>query len=93
MGAAERNGYVGDHSAAAARSAIRSGLRNGLRSPRPLPSIESGARGVALRMRRAPADWRDAELGSERQGWRPEAAATEPESKAAGASLAGPEIG
>src|SRR6266699_1520866 len=42
LGAAERNGYVADHSAAAARSAIRSGLRNGLRSPRPLPDFGSG---------------------------------------------------
>ena len=39
MTAAERNGYVADHSVAAARSAIRSGIRNGLRSPRPLPDL------------------------------------------------------
>ncbi len=42
MAAAERNGYVTDHSAAAARSAIRSGFRNGLRNPRPLPDFSSG---------------------------------------------------
>ena len=41
MVAAERNGYVSDHSGAAARSAVRSGLRNGLRSPRPLPDFSS----------------------------------------------------
>lgn len=41
MAAAERNGYIAGHSAAAARSAIRSGLRNGLRSPRPLPDFSS----------------------------------------------------
>jgi len=32
-GRAGQNGYVADHSAAAARSAIHSGLRNGLRNP------------------------------------------------------------
>ena len=42
LAAAERNGYVADHNAAAARSTIRSGLRNGLRSPRPLPDFGSG---------------------------------------------------
>lgn len=41
IAAAERNGYVADHSAAAARSAVRSGLRNGLRDPRPLPDFTS----------------------------------------------------
>jgi hypothetical protein len=40
MAAAERNGYIADHSTAAARSAIRSGLRNGFRSPRPLPDFK-----------------------------------------------------
>ena len=39
MTAAEQNGYIGDHSAAEARSAARSGLRNGLRNPRPLPEF------------------------------------------------------
>jgi hypothetical protein len=39
MAAAEQNGYVGDHSATEARSAVRSGLRNGLRNPRPLPEF------------------------------------------------------
>ncbi len=39
MAAAEQNGYVGDHSAAEARSAVRSGFRNGLRNPRPLPEF------------------------------------------------------
>jgi hypothetical protein len=39
MEAAEANGYVAAHGAAAARSAIRSGLRNGLRDPRPLPDF------------------------------------------------------
>jgi hypothetical protein len=41
MDAAERNGYVGKHSAAMARAAVRSGLRNGLRSPRPLPDFNA----------------------------------------------------
>lgn len=48
MAAAEQNGYIGDHSAAEARSAVRSGLRNGLRSPRPLP--EFGRRRAAPNM-------------------------------------------
>jgi hypothetical protein len=39
MTAAEHNGYIADHGAAAARSSIRSGLRNGLRNPRPLPDL------------------------------------------------------
>jgi Bifunctional DNA primase/polymerase, N-terminal/SNF2-related domain len=39
MDAAEANGYVAKHGAAAARTAIRSGLRNGLRNPRPLPDF------------------------------------------------------
>jgi hypothetical protein len=39
MTAAEQNGYISDHSAAEARSAIRSGFRNGLRNPRPLPEF------------------------------------------------------
>jgi len=39
ISAAEHNGYIADHNAAAARSAIRSGLRNGLRNPRPLPQF------------------------------------------------------
>jgi hypothetical protein len=43
LAAAERNGYIAGHSAAAARSAIRSGLRNGLRNPRPLPDFSSRA--------------------------------------------------
>jgi Bifunctional DNA primase/polymerase, N-terminal len=42
MTAAEQNGYIADHSAAAAQSAIRSGLRNGLSNPRPLPDIGAG---------------------------------------------------
>jgi hypothetical protein len=41
MDAAERNGYIGKHSAAMARAAVRSGLRNGLRSPRPLPDFSA----------------------------------------------------
>ncbi|HEY3035151.1 MAG TPA: bifunctional DNA primase/polymerase [Streptosporangiaceae bacterium] len=41
MAAAERNGYIGKHGAAMARSAVRSGLRNGLRSPRPLPDFST----------------------------------------------------
>ena len=47
MAAVEQNGYIDDHSAAAARSAIRSGLRNGLRSPRPLPDL-SGRRAPSI---------------------------------------------
>ncbi len=39
MTAAEQNGYVADHSAAAGHAAIKSGLRNGLRNPRPLPDL------------------------------------------------------
>ena len=39
MEAAEANGYVAQHGAAAARTAVRSGLRNGLRDPRPLPDF------------------------------------------------------
>jgi hypothetical protein len=39
MDAAEANGYIATHGAAAARTAIRSGLRNGLRNPRPLPDF------------------------------------------------------
>ena len=42
MAAANENGYVADHSAAAAWSAIRSGLRNGLHNPRPLPDCGAG---------------------------------------------------
>jgi len=49
MTASEQNGYIADHSAAAARAAIRSGLRNGFRRPRPLPDFGSrqAARGLA----------------------------------------------
>ena len=56
MAAAEQNGYISDHSAAEARSAIRSGLRNGLRNPRPLP--EFGTRRAAPNMayQRPPSD-------------------------------------
>jgi len=38
MEAAEANGYVAQHGAAAARTAVRSGLRNGLRDPGPCPT-------------------------------------------------------
>lgn len=41
MTAAQENGYIADHSAAAARATIRSGLRNGLRNPRPLRDFGS----------------------------------------------------
>jgi hypothetical protein len=56
LDAAGQNGYVADHSAAAARSAIRSGLRNGLRNPRPLPDFANHSRvpGVTRQMRGAP---------------------------------------
>jgi hypothetical protein len=49
MTAAERNGYIADHSPAAARSAIRSGLRNGLRNPRPLPDFSPRHAASSLR--------------------------------------------
>jgi hypothetical protein len=54
LAAAERNGYVADHSTAAARSAIRSGLRNGLRSPRPLPDFSNRPTPQARELGRAP---------------------------------------
>ncbi|HET9895412.1 MAG TPA: bifunctional DNA primase/polymerase [Streptosporangiaceae bacterium] len=40
LAAAEQNGYVADHSAAEARSAVHSGLRNGFRHPRPPPGLD-----------------------------------------------------
>jgi len=55
MTAAEQNGYIADHSAAAARAAIRSGLRNGFRNPRPLPDFgrRQTAPGLAPRVQGA----------------------------------------
>ncbi len=61
MSAAEQNGYIADHSAAAALSAIRSGLRNGLRNPRPLPDFRSRHAAPSLAQQRQRAR---AELGT-----------------------------
>src|SRR5215831_10428426 len=72
MEAAETNGYIPQHGAAAARTAIRSGLRNGLRNPRPLPDFTASQapRPGTARPRRGP------EQGARQAGQAPAAGTT-----------------